>query len=120
MLWKIYFWIMLVLLIVSLFLENEYGWGETVLRIVSTIIAIINTVGFYGYVYKKQFYSQSFWKIIFIVTVIDAIVSSLYYGFQDAELGIEGIIFVTVFTFIIMYPLLLGLYRYGFKKQNLA
>lgn len=116
MLWKIYFWIMLLLLIVSLFLENEYGWGETVLRIVNTIIAIINTVGFYGYVYKKQFYSQSFWKIIFIVTVIDAVVSLLYYGFQDAELGIGGNIFVAVLTFIIMYPLLLGLYRYGFKK----
>ena len=46
MLWKTYFWIMLVLLIVSMFLEIEYGGGETVLRIVSTIIAIINTVGF--------------------------------------------------------------------------
>jgi len=120
MLWKIYFWIMLVLLIVSIFLENEYGWGETVLRIVSTIIAIINTVGFYGYVYNKQFYLRSFWKIIFIVTVIDVIVSILYYGFQDAELGTEGNIFVAVFTFIIMFPLLLGLYRYGFQKQKIA
>ncbi|WP_075617204.1 hypothetical protein [Paenisporosarcina indica] len=118
MLWKIYFWIMFVLLIVSMFLENEYGWVETVLRIASTIIAFINTVGFYGYVYKKQFFSQSFWKIIFIITVIDVIVSTLYYGFQDAELGKGGIIFVSVFTIIIMFPLLLGLYRYGFQKQN--
>ncbi|MCZ8541892.1 hypothetical protein [Psychrobacillus psychrodurans] len=120
MLWKIYFWIMLVLLIVSMFLENEYGRGETVLRIVSTIIAIINTLGFYGYVYKKQLYSLSFWKIIFIVTVIDVVVSILYYGFQDAELGTEGIIFLAVFTFIIMFPLLLGLYRYGFQNQKIA
>ncbi|MER2172554.1 MAG: hypothetical protein ABS938_18205 [Psychrobacillus psychrodurans] len=86
-------------------MENEYGRGETVLRIVSTIIAIINTLGFYGYVYNKQFYSQSFWKIIFIVTVIDVVVSIIYYGFQDAELGTEGIIFLAVFTFIIMFPL---------------
>lgn len=104
----------------NLFLENEYGRGETVLRIVTTIIAIINTLGFYGYVYKKQFYSQSFWKIIFIVTVIDVVVSIIYYGFQDAELGTEGIIFLAVFTFIIMFPFLLGIYRYGFQNQKIA
>lgn len=119
MLWKIYFWIMLVLLIVSMFLENEYGLVGTVIGIVSMIIAIINTVGFYGYVYKKQFFSQSFWKIIFIITVIDVIVTTIYYGFKDASDQGE-LIFVTILTFIVMYPLLLGLYRYGFQKQKLA
>lgn len=44
----------------------------------------------------------------------------IYYGFQDAELGTERIKFLAVFTFIIMFPLLLGLYRYGFQNQKIA
>jgi len=119
MLWKIYFWIMLVLLIVSIFLENSYGLVGTVIGIVSMIISIISTVGFYGYVYKKQFFSQSFWKIIFIISVIDVIVTTIYYGLKDTS-GQGELIFITIFTFIVMYPLLLGLYRYGFQKQKSA
>ncbi|TQR19402.1 hypothetical protein [Psychrobacillus vulpis] len=100
-----------------MFLENEYGLVGSVIGIVSMIISIISTVGFYGYVYNKQFFSKSFWKIIFLITVIDLIVTTLYYGFEDAAEQGE-LIFATAFTFIIMYPLLLGLYRYGFQKKN--
>lgn len=39
---------------------------------------------------------------------------------NDPELGVRGMIFVTTFTLIIMYPFFLGLYTYGFRKQNLA
>ncbi|EGQ20297.1 hypothetical protein HMPREF9372_3554 [Sporosarcina newyorkensis 2681] len=119
MLWKIYFWIMLVLLIASMFLENEYGLVGTVLEIVSMIISIISTVGFYGYVYEKQFFPHFFWKVIFIIALIDVIVTAIYYGFKETS-ALGELIFVTIFTFIVMYPLLLGLYRYGFKKQKMA
>ncbi|RDU37883.1 hypothetical protein DRW41_08695 [Neobacillus piezotolerans] len=119
MLWKIYFWIMVVLLIVSMFLKNEYGLAGTVIHIVSLMINVINTVGLYGYVYKKQFYLQSFWKIIFIISVIDVIVTTLYYRFKEAS-SQEELIFGAIFTFIVLYPHLLGLYRYGFQKQKLA
>ncbi len=115
MLWKIYFWFMVALLIVSVFLENEYGLVGTVIHIVSLIINVINTVGLYGYVYKKQFFSQSIWKIIFIISLIDVIVTTMYYRSKEAS-SLGELIFGVIFTFIVLYPHLLGLYRYGFKN----
>jgi len=110
------------MLIASMFLESPYhGTVGIVVEIVSIIISIISTVGLYGFVNNKQFFSKSFWKIVFLVTVIEIIATTIYGVLEDAvELGVEGMIFVTGFTLFILYPLILGLYRYGFKKQNLA
>lgn len=118
MFWKIYFWIVLVMLIASMFLESPYhGNVGIVVGIVSMIIQIISAVGLYGYVYKKQFFSKYFWKIIFLIAVVELIAETIYVVFEDAVfLGVEGMILVTATTFVIMYPLMVGLYRYGFKK----
>lgn len=117
MLWKIYFWIILAIEIASLFVETVHG---PVVETTDTVISIISTIGLFGYVYKKQILSQSFWKFVFIITVIEVSVYIKLDVLNDPELGVGGMIFVTVFTLIIMYPFFLGLYRYGFRKRNLA
>ncbi|RRN73959.1 hypothetical protein EI200_04595 [Peribacillus simplex] len=117
MFWKVYFWALIAISIASMFVETVNG---PVLETTDTVISIISTIGLYGYVYKKQFLSKSFWKFIFIITVIEMPVYIMLDVLNDPELGVGGIIFVAAFTLAIMYPFLLGLYRYGFRKQNLA
>ncbi|WP_375088444.1 hypothetical protein ACDZ29_19890 [Peribacillus sp. RS7] len=84
------------------------------------VISIVSTTGLFGYVYNKQLLSKSFWKFVFIITVIEVLAYTMLDVLNDPELGVGGMIFVTAFTLIIMYPFFLGLYRYGFRKQNLA
>ncbi|MFJ7365673.1 hypothetical protein ACIQWQ_16375 [Peribacillus frigoritolerans] len=117
MLWKIYFWLIIAISIASMFVESVHG---PVIETTDTVISIISTIGLFGYVYNKQLLSKSFWKFVFIITVIEVLTYTMLDVLNDPELGVGGMIFVTAFTLIIMYPFFLGLYRYGFRKQNLA
>jgi hypothetical protein len=117
MLWKIYFWLIIAISIASMFVEAVHG---PVIETTDTVISIISTIGLFGYVYNKQWLSKSFWKFVFIITVIEVLAYTMLEVLNDPELGVGGMIFVTAFTLIIMYPFFLGLYRYGFRKQNLA
>ncbi|MGE7608976.1 hypothetical protein ACQKML_20425 [Peribacillus frigoritolerans] len=117
MLWKIYFWLIIAISIASMFVESVHG---PVIETTDTVISIISTIGLFGYVYNKQLLSKSFWKFVFIITVIEVLTYTMLDVLNDPELGVGGMIFVTVFTLIIMFPFFLGLYRYGFRKQNLA
>ncbi|WP_458352728.1 hypothetical protein [Peribacillus frigoritolerans] len=117
MLWKIYFWLIIAISIASMFVESVHG---PVIETTDTVISIISTIGLFGYVYNKQLLSKSFWKFAFIITVIEVLTYTMLDVLNDPELGVGGMIFVTAFTLIIMYPFFLGLYRYGFRKQNLA
>lgn len=115
MLWKIYFWLILAIEIASMFVETVHG---PVIGITDTIIGVISTIGLFGYVYKKQLLSKFFWKFVFILTVIEEFTYIMLDALNDPELGLGDIIFVTAFTLTILYPFFLGLYRYGFRKQN--
>ena len=100
-----------------MFVEAVHG---PVVETMDTVISIISTIGLFGYVYNKQLLSKSFWKFIFIITVIEVLAYTMLDVLNDPELGVGGMIFVTAFILIIMYPFFLGLYRYGFRKQNSA
>ncbi|MFE4898700.1 hypothetical protein [Peribacillus butanolivorans] len=117
MLWKIYFWLIIAISIASMFVEAVHG---PVIETTDTVISIISTIGLFGYVYNKQLLSKSFWKFVFIITIIEVLAYTMLDVLNDSELGVGGMIFVTAFTLIIMYPFFLGLYRYGFRKENLA
>ncbi|MFJ7469224.1 hypothetical protein ACIQWI_11735 [Peribacillus frigoritolerans] len=117
MLWKIYFWLIIAISIASMFVKSVHG---PVIETTDTVISIISTIGLFGYVYNKQMLSKSFWKFVFIITVIEVLTYTMLDVLNDPELGVGGMIFVTGFTLIILYPFFLGLYRYGFRKQNLA
>lgn len=117
MLWKIYFWLILAIEIASMFVETVHG---SVVEITDMVISVISTIGLFGYVYKKQLLSKLFWKFVFIITVIEGLAYTMLDVLNDPELGVGGMIFVTAFTLIILYPFFLGLYRYGFRKQNSA
>ncbi|MGE7603645.1 hypothetical protein ACQKL5_14320 [Peribacillus sp. NPDC097675] len=115
MLWKIYFWIIVGIEVASMFVETVHG---PVIEITDTIISVISTIGLFGYVYKKQLLTKLFWKVVFIITVIEEFSYIMWDVLNDPELGLGGLIFVTTFTLTIIYPFFLGLYRYGFRKQN--
>lgn len=115
MLWEIYFWIILIIVICSMFVEMVHG---SVIEITDMIISVFSILGLFCYGYKKQLLSKLFWKFVFIITVIEGFAYIMLVVLNDPKLGLGEMIFVTAFTLSIMYPFFLGLYRYGIRKQH--
>ena len=69
-----YFWLIIAISIASMFVEAVHG---PVIETTDTVISIISTIGFFGYVYNKRLLSKSFWKFVFIITVIEVLAFAL-------------------------------------------
>lgn len=69
MLWKLYFWIIALLIAFGLFAGeltasyNAFDW-------VGLILSIPSLVGLFAFVYKKQISTAQIWKVIFWVSIV--------------------------------------------------
>jgi len=80
MLWKLYFWILSVLVAIGLFagvvLTNSYNAFDWV----GLIISILSLFGLFTFVYKKPIFTAQVWKVIFWISIVlDA-----YYLFYES------------------------------------
>lgn len=67
--WKLYFWILAILLIIGLFAGeltasyNTFDW-------IGLILSVPSLVGLFAFVYKKPISSTQVWKIVFWLTIV--------------------------------------------------
>ena len=112
--WKIYFWFILFLLVISyipIFIKRE----AVLLHIWDLVVSVPSLAGLFCFAYKKIWLPASFWKIYFFVIVVWDLVFNLvitpkidaHYTVLDAALG-----------FGIMLPLYIGLYLYAYKFRK--
>lgn len=107
MFWKIYFWIITSLVILSLAIEGlDNYWA--ILDIPLSTLALI---GLFSYAYKKRVFGAQFWKLYFFTYLI----WDLIYNFIITPSASEDSSAITIlFAFIIICPLYVALYRYAF------
>lgn len=120
--WKIFFFIMLALELLTVFLYlGEFQEGTFELyNIPSLIIYPFIVLGLFGYAFHKRFFKQGFWKIL-LPNAFVADVYTIWRDFEtDPELYSEPYIFGTMM--VILLPILflqyLVLYRYGFSQLS--
>lgn len=115
--WKIYFFLILVLTILT------YLWQgfDRIWEVLDLILFVVAMVGLFGFAWKKKFLSSLFWKIYFVIQLIWNI---YYYYFlpmsektSSVLIGVPQFLSAT-FSLIFFIPLFIALYLYGFSEKQ--
>lgn len=124
--WKVYFWVLLTLFIVSLFSYLQYAplkfWD-----LESMGEGALVSLGAYSFTYRKRFFSEKFWKaafwylgIVWGLQVIDVyflnmeIEKSIPALQTSSQLSSEGILF----SVLLGLPALYAIYQLGYAKSK--
>lgn len=107
MIWKVYFWILLILEIFDVFSGATFGW---VLHLVDIIFIAIALLGLFAYSWGKYFWPPLFWKLFSVLFIAEQLYYSLnFYFLNDAGKMTAAI------TGIIALPIYIILFLYAFK-----
>lgn len=120
MLWKIYFWALIVLILLSIVVEGAFNPGlfTNTFDVLNMLFMLVGLVGVYGYAYKKNVGSKGLWLIVLIVTLLYQLSYSFaldqWYGAAPASSVAEGLV-----TFVPLIPMYIVLGLYVCKKKPL-
>lgn len=119
-LWKIYFWIVAVLLVLSfviaIVVENKFS----VLLAVDISLGLIAIAGMYGYVYQIRILKQKFWKRYFPFMIVWELLYSIVYSTFVNYPGSITLRYIAgmAFVYLLVMPMLLSLYRYSYCSKE--
>jgi hypothetical protein len=116
MVWKIYFWVLTVLLVV-LYVLTLSSSDVAVYYYLDVPVSVLGLVGLYGYAFKKRLVHANFWKVWFIIVVLWDIFFNLVLPAR-ALIEMQDII-VLVICGAIIIPEYVALYLYGFRSRAL-
>lgn len=110
-LWKIYFFIITILFILSELTAtdemNIYGY-------IDILMTTIILVALFGFSFEKKIFIAIFWKIYFFLFIAWLII--LYYFFISPSMSNVLELFISILFLLLIYsPLCVALYIYGFK-----
>lgn len=128
--WKIYFWLYLLLTIITLVFVYGQLKTWTLVDVFWIVGLIIATLGIYSYVFKKQVLSFEFWKYFFWISAILLVVevaykftpleetypflSTLIYGSTPKEVGDEPWFIISA---LLGLPALYAFYKISYHKN---
>jgi hypothetical protein len=122
MLWKTYFWLM-ILLVVFGQIALVYGEATTVLDVTLLAVTLAQLVGLFGYVFKRPILSAAVWRWlfpIFIVAFLVTVFEGAYRFNLDPDVAmVTNMLTITIFSLLVLFPLLLANYRYAFRSENI-
>lgn len=116
--WKVYFVIIMVLSVVGYLMTGIPRFYE----MIDLIIFAFAAVGLFGYAWEKGFISQGFWKVFFFVMIV----WNIYYHYfiplpeNVAEmLERQSQAFAATMGLIFFIPLIVAIFLYGYKRDDL-
>ena len=118
--WKAYFWFLSFLnLVLAIFLlYDPEGYEASARDYVDLVVSTTGLVGLFGYCYQKRIAVRNFWKALFpIMMASDAFQISVE-NWSDPG-GLNAIIIGIGVLLVLVLPLYIAIYRYGFKDENL-
>ena len=118
--WKMFFLLMLAFEIFGFYdLATRFAIGDyDIADVLGIVVYPLVLIALYGYAFKKAFFHQIVWKILFPVSLLtDAI--SLYLVITSGDDFANSLALVSVLV-VILVPLFvfqyMALYRYGFTR----
>ena len=119
--WKVFFWILLVLEVLSLaFMVIDPA--ETLLKtLLETIIYLSILTGIFGFAYHRKLLFRRFWiALIPIGLIYDAYTLILLdWGFESAEEMYFSLALIALLLIPLMFFQYLALYKYGFRSADI-
>lgn len=119
MLWKVYFWVMIIILAIY---HASVGLPR-VWEVIDLAHSIIVIIGLFGFCWERKIFTRLFWRVFLAVTII----WMLLYQYYIPEVQTVHVaptpewfsIFDKVFSLAINILLLVALFLYGFKRSGL-
>ena len=124
MAWKIYFWVMNVLVVGTLvMLALPFGDDHAIYPLADYIIVPVSTVqvvGLYGYAFKLPLLSERLWRLTFPVFVLSLlaslIVAGTRFGVEQGVMMPVATIFIAMLALPIFLPMLIANRLYAFRS----
>jgi hydrogenase/urease accessory protein HupE len=99
------------------FLDKEFYHSLT---FVDMIVSIIGIIGLWGYVFKKEWFSPSFWKVYFGFNIVWSIGSLYYMGESFLPENEPTLMYLTLgiglIILLFMIPYYYALFRYAYRR----
>lgn len=124
--WKLYFWIIAILIILAFIASGFDGTltKYTFADWVSVFISIPSLIGLYVFAYKKQLSTAQFWKVVLWITIILDAYCFAYYSLPTKNFIPEFLRFSTtlsglesVFVLIFDLPFLYVTYQLAYNAR---
>lgn len=125
---KIFFFLMLVIMVYGFLSKLNYGYQLVSVNSLSFIFVMIELAAFYSYAFKKKLFSTKFWRIFFAVdlvyTAIILVLQNPLFGqtaqflsYSQAPIQSQTSYIAALGFFIFLkLPFYYALYMIGFKK----
>jgi hypothetical protein len=118
-LWKVYFWF---LIIMGFFAYIGQGFNRF-WEVFDCLYFVGSMVGLYGFCWQKKIFSKPFWGIYFWSCLIWNILYQFVFPMlpqyhEIFRVGTRGFIF-SVVNCVLFIPLVIGLFRYAFRRNEL-
>lgn len=123
MVWKIYFWLLSVLIVLAYALI--FSVSPSISDLLDVIISLVALTGLYCYAYKYKLLSAKFWRtwlcVILVWDVIYNIFLTHYLGVaQQLTVGAsESTLLEILFGYLFFVPEYIALYLLGFRSSDL-
>jgi hypothetical protein len=124
--WRIYFWFMVLVLTIytpMLIAITDAARIDAVPWIISYAIDIVSMFALYGYYKKRKLAVRVFWILVFLVLTIGTGLKHYnywrYFTTILAETDPIMAVLMSAFYILITVPLVLGVYLYAFKSNEL-
>lgn len=120
LLWKIYFWIVAVLLLLSFVIAIVVENKSSVLLAVDISLGLIAIAGMYGYVYQIRILKQKFWRLYFPFMIVWELLYSIVYNTFFNYSGSINLRYIAgmSFAYLLVMPMFLSLYRYSYSLKE--
>lgn len=112
LLWKVYFFFMCLIFLLHYvipFLKLSY------LRYIDLLFTSIAFIAFFGYIFRKQIFTQRFWKIYFFVYLIFEFLNNFIIVPYIEQREFSLLFFIVLLVFL---PFYITLYLYSFKFMD--
>lgn len=119
-LWKIYLVLMVLVTFASINTISTRIWD-----IIGLIVALPEYIAMYGFCFRTAIFKKEVWKAYFIVYVLWNFMHIFLIGMgsklPDGTIQIVNInnYYAIIFTIVVLIPLLLILYKYGYREDEI-
>lgn len=118
--WKIYFWLMAILVVGALLLDARYSDGRDLLDILDYGTWLFSLVGVFGFAYSKVIMNKRLWQIwLPIVVIWDVSVPAIQHMHEPLEMEPWFLALAAAIAAMLVLPQYVALYFYGHRSDGL-
>jgi hypothetical protein len=117
MIWKLYAWILTVLIILAVPAAGyTTNWHFHLVDFLNLFFMILGVIGAFGFAYKRKIATKQLWLVVLVISFVYQFTYSFMldqkYGAVPATSTIDGLV-----TFVPLIPMFIALYFYVFRTK---